>query len=45
MAIYLSEMAATMVGSINIETVLTLLGVTTIATKANNNVDVEACFT
>ena len=29
---------------INIEIVLTLLGVKTIATYANNNLDVEACF-
>ena len=31
--------------TINIEIVLTLLGVKTIATKANNNVDVKACVT
>ena len=31
--------------TINIEIVLILLGVKRIATKANNNIDVEACFT
>ena len=31
--------------TINIEIVLTLLGVKTIATKAKNNVDVIACVT
>ena len=31
--------------TINIETVLTLLEVKAITTKANNNVDIKACFT